>query len=552
MSGSTTNHGAIRIFSVASCFFLYRVPILIGLLACISVLARIDLAEDVNWSADGPGLTFDEVLNLESGVYIVESVIQSGLGALHPGTYYDIFSDQAYHPDYPPLGRLPAALANAVLFRVLGGVGHELYVITYARAGTAVVFGLLVCLISGFTQHRAGMIAGIASGLILWFTPRVFGHAHLASVETMMNLSYAGCVLLTLLWLAPRTTLKARDGIVPGVLLGLALLTKIQAIFLPPVLTVWILWNWRKNGIAALAVTAAISFLVFLAGWPWLWSDPIGGFLQYFGQTTDRATLYCYYFGERYSDKAVPWHYPWVMFALTTPLPYLVAGIWGAIRYRSNGTQSVRENQLLMGAFLFPLIVFSLPGVAVYDGERLFLIVWPIFAVWGGIAIGQLADWGCKRWTRRFALVVLIGIALPAVNLVYFQPCYLSYYNLVIGGLAGANRAGLEPTYWGDTLTPAFLRQMSEKLPERSALGVAPVLHPSFVESLRKDSWLRHRPDLILLAYDDKAQVVPRNVLVIRRMADSWESLNNPPEGTIIKGRVTRSGVPLAEMIQLP
>ncbi|HWL08037.1 MAG TPA: hypothetical protein VNQ76_06525 [Planctomicrobium sp.] len=513
---------------------------------------QLDLADDVRWSAAGPGLTFDEGLNIEGGVYYVESALRSGFAALHPGTYYDIFNNPAYHPDYPPLGRLPAALSNAILFRLLGGEGHPLYVVTYARVGSALVFGLLMTLVCAFTQQRVGVVAGLAAGVALWFTPRVFGHAHLASVETMMNLSYAGCVLLTLLWLAPRERLKATDGLVPGLLLGLALLTKIQAIFLPPVLAVWMLWNWRQRGIPALLVMAVTSFFVFLLGWPWLWGDPLSRFVQYFSQTTERVTLYCYYFGQRYADKMVPWHYPLVMFLTTTPVLFLVLGVWGMCRRGISPHLTHREHQLLLGAFSLPLIVFALPGVAVYDGERLFLIIWPIFAIWVGIATQQLMTISDQHWKRWGRIIVIALMLSPAVNIISISPCFLSYYNGLVGGLSGANRLGLEVTYWGDSLSPRFIKEMSEKLPQGAVVGIAPILHPLYLEGLKKDSWFRHRPDLRLIPYDDQQPDVPRYVFEIRRLADPWESLMTPPEGTEILGEVTKQSVPLARLMKLP
>ncbi|SFI48600.1 ArnT family glycosyltransferase [Planctomicrobium piriforme] len=565
MSGSTKTHEATPALGVASFLSSPWLPACLGLLAFFSVLASIDVAQDVAWSANGPGLTFDEGLNVEGGVYVVESVLRSGLSAAHPATMSDIFNGKSYHPDYPPLGRLPLGLANAVLFRTIGADGHELYVITYARVASAVLFGLLVTLVSAFTRDRAGPVAGLGAGLAIWLTPRVFAHAHLASVETMMNLTYAACVLFTVYWLADRKTLRARDGILPGLFLGLALLTKIQAVFLPPVLAIWILYYWRKEGILPLLTLAGTSFVVFLLGWPWLWSDPLHRFFEYFAQTTDRVTLYCYYFGRRYADRDVPWHYPFVMFMLTTPLPALALGCWGATQEKSRKhlrssrsrerqfKLTRKENQLLLGAFALPLVVFALPKVPVYDGERLFLVVWPIFAVWTGIGAKHAIDWARNKWNDQITtLFVAIAILVPLWTMSVLQPCQLSFYNTIIGGLRGASMAGLEPTYWGDSLTPKFLQRISDDIPEGARVGVAPVLHPLYLEGLRKDSWLRHRPDLTLVAYDDKEPNPPQYVLVIRRHADPWTSLTKKAPGTVTVGEVERQSVQLAELVKLP
>ncbi len=560
MSGSTTTHEATPTQVVASCFFAFRFSLLIGVIACGMVLSAIDAGDDCFWSAPGPGITFDEGLNTEGGVYFVEMGLQSGIGIVHPGTWYDIFNHPSYHPDYPPLGRLPGAVSNALLSRLAPAEGRPLYSVSYARVGTAIVFGLLAALVTFSTQRLCGPIAGLFAGLSLIFMPRVFGHAHLASVETMMNLTYAACVFGIVLLLGHRDQLRAKDGIWPGVLLGLALLTKIQAIFLPPLLTVWILWNWRKNGISTLLVLALTSFAVFLLGWPWLWSDPFSRFFQYFAQTTDRVTLYCYYFGQRYADKAVPWHYPFVMFAVTTPIVTLALGMNGLIFRQEPADKrepaplvplNGRGRQLLAGAIVLPLVVFAIPGVAVYDGERLFLVVWPIFALFVGIGAQRLYE---SARLRSGALVagILTAVAIlgePGYSLLRIQPCYLSYYSPLIGGLSGAVKLGLEPTYWGDSLTPRFLQEMNDKLPKGAVVGVAPVLHPLYLESLKKDSPLRLRPDLQIVAFDDKQPQAPQYVFWVRRLGDPWDSLLNRDAETEMIGEVSRSGVPLAELL---
>lgn len=542
-------------------------PLLLGLFAFLCVAAQLDTGREVSWTADGPGLTFDENLNTISGVYVTESILGSGLAALDPRTICEIFNAPNYHPDYPPLGRVPLSLTNA-LFSRLGGLGdHQFYMITYARLGSALCFGLTIWLITAFTARHAGMVAGLIAGISLLLCPRVFGHAHLASVETPMNLAYAACVCTWIRLLGKEPPPLARSALLSGVVLGLALLTKIQAIFLPPVITVWLLANWRKRGIVPLVLIAATSGLVFLIGWPWLWSDPATRFLAYFSQSVERPTLYCYYLGERYADHAVPWHYPFVLFLMTTPLPWILLGGWGMLSTLPRTAQSpskktttpipggftFRENQLLLGAFWLPLLAFAIPGAPVYDGERLFLVAWPIFSIWTGIGGARLWTWleGRTPLAVRSALAGII-LLIPIGNIYSMSPAWLSTYGLQAGGLSGANQLGMERNYWGDAASAEFLKTACEEIPERSVVGIAPVLHPAFPQFLKTDSWLIHRPDLELVPFDERDKDAPRFVIHIKREADTWKMLESPPEGTRVLSRMTRYGVVLAEALELP
>lgn len=529
-------------------------------LGALLTLVTLDAARDVNWAWDGPGVTFDEGFNAEMGAYLVESNLRAGLGAIHPATQLEIHSSPAYNPDHPPLGRLAMGITNAVLQRI-SPQPDRLYVLTYARAASALEFGLLLGLISLFCQRHWGTIAANAAPLCLLLTPRVFGHAHLASLETAMNLTWTLAVLgLAERW-AHRERLRWFHGIIPGLLVGLALLTKMQAVFLQPIFLIWSLSTWRWRAIPAQLTVMATAAILFFVAWPWLWSDPVGHWQQYFARSTERITLYCHYLGTRYADKAVPWHYPFVMFLITTPVVTLVLSGLGVTAKSADQPQR-RIKRLVIIATLFPLVVFAIPKVSVYDGERLFLVVWPLAAVLAGIGAQHLAQltfqpsatvaWRgrLKRWAVACGL--LIGFASPIVSMVPLHPCQLSYYNELVGGLRGADALGFEPTYWGDAVTPAFLDATLQKLPPKARLGIAPVLHPATLAFWKRDSLLRLRPDIQLEAYDDRNPQHAKNVIVIRRHADPWQSLTPPPTGTEVEEQVTRSSVRLVEFLRLP
>ncbi len=66
-----------------------------------------------------------------------------------------------------------------------------------------------------------------------------------------------------------------------------------------------------------------------------------------------------------------------------------------------------------------------------------------------GWLIGRLGNWG--------RAIVLAALAEGAVAIATMMPVPLSYYSPAIGGLPGAARLGLEPTYYWDALTPAAL-----------------------------------------------------------------------------------------------
>jgi hypothetical protein len=127
----------------------------------------------------------------------------------------------------------------------------------------------------------------------------------------------------------------------------------------------------------------------------------------------------------------------------------------------------------------------------------------------------------------------------------------LSWYNSLVGGLAGADRLGFERTYWADGLTESFQRQMVKAVPAGSVIDVAPVLHPFYLEHLLDQSPILKQAGIQLRAYDDKVAGGSPYVLQFHRKADPWASLNPPPPGTEILLELTRADVPLVSLMRL-
>jgi hypothetical protein len=190
------------------------------------------------------------------------------------------------------------------------------------------------------------------------------------------------------------------------------------------------------------------------------------------------------------------------MFAAALPLGLLVlglVGLWGRRRVRG----SPPGLYLVLGAAAFVLLAFSWPGVPVYDGERLFLMVFPLWAVAAGIGGKWLVEhpaWAAK--SLRLRLGVIGGlVAMQGTGLVLYHPCYLSHYSLLVGGLPGAERLGFEVNYWGDAVTERLLAHAAEKA-KNSAILYGPNLAPFQAPMLAVSSAALSAKRVIAVAWD--------------------------------------------------
>lgn len=565
-------------------------PAVIALVAWLAVLLTLDGVGERPSLPEGPGLTLDEIFNIQTGVYLWRSLIDEGPSLFTPAVAERVFRDPLANPDHPPLGRVLIGLAHDLTLALAPPVERAgPYSVACARVAPATAFALTVLLVGWVTGRWYGRTAGWVAAASLVLMPRVFGHAHLAALETFVGLTFTATVLYVgSRWHKTgyeRVKMGESEGSKPsdprspslphplppssarpipwasvfiaGVLFGLTLLTKIQAVLLPVPVGLWCLWRWGWRAVPLMLVFGLVGLAVFFAAWPWLWLDPVGHFLQYLGRATDRPTLYCYYLGERYADRAVPWHYPFVMFAVTVPIGLQALGVWSCCRLRWSAVREAGESSidvraiLLLITVLFVFTFFALPGITVYDGERLFLVAYPLWAVLIGrgaqcLKLGRFA-------TRRVTATLAVLIAAQAVGNFALHPCQLSYSNALVAGLAGADRLGFERIYWRDSFTRDFLTQVADRVPEGSTLYVAPVLHPANRLDLAALSPILTRRDLTLDAYDDKdpSKADMRYVLVFRRRADSWDSLEPAPAGGKLLAEVAFQGVQLAALYDL-
>lgn len=433
------------------------IPFCLGLIAFFLVLATLG----------HPGITIDEPLDVRPGRTYVETLRKRGLGFFEPTTVRAVFADNAEHP---PLGRWLLGVASLVGEPFEGWLGGpDPFGVHAGRLAPAVCFGLLVGLVAGVSIRRGGRIAGVASGLALLMMPRMFAHAHLAALDTFVAFFWVAA------FLAADRAIESRRSTgmmaLAGIVWGLALLTKIHGWLLLPLIGLFCLVHLGpKRAVLPFAAWLLVGGTVYFAGWPWLWYETGARLHAHLATGVDRLTLKTLYLGKVYDDRAVPWHYPWFYFVVTVPVGLQLLGSLGLGRI-------VRERQgwglrVVVGIGLF-LVLFS-TQVPVYDGERLFLAVFPLWA----ILIGQGAAWLWSRWDRRWLrLTLFLCFVGQGYGVMTLHPFGLSYYNGLVGGLRGAERLGLELTFWSDAIDGVLLNDLAKRAAPGDTAAVIPTLH---------------------------------------------------------------------------
>jgi 4-amino-4-deoxy-L-arabinose transferase-like glycosyltransferase len=322
---------------------------------------------------------------------------------------------------------------------------------------SAALAGLLYLLI----QDAYGQAAGLGAVAALFTMPRFFFHAHLSALDVPAAVSVFAVTFV--FW----KTLDRKGwawGLLLGLVWGLALATKINAVFVPITLGLWWLIFRRKAELfARLIIMGFTAIPVFLMVWPWLYLQTIERLETYIGfVTTEHFKIGQYYLGEFYMPP--PWHFGFVMLWAVLPLGLTVLYFVGIIR-AGTGRRDDGLGWLLFLSALTPVLAISSGRSMVYDNERLIMVSFPFLAGLAGAGFGWIVS-GLKKlsesWNKpvvsRVGVVALAMLAFvpQLVTMARLYPHYLSYYGEGVGGLAGATRLGLESTYWCESYSLAL------------------------------------------------------------------------------------------------
>ena len=410
---------------------------------------------------DDPGITWDEPAYFGSAQLQVEWVrmlLTEPSTALNRETVFEMWDWDHYHNPHPPIYKEGMALTWWATKGLIGQLAGY-------RLAPALLFSALVAIAFRWGMAAWGGMGGLGAALSIVLMPRLFGHAHIGATETPL-ITFWTAASAAAWWAVER---KSRVWwVVAGVALGLAAGTKFTGVLAVIPVAAWGLWRDRRATVRGLPLAIGIGIVTFWALNPMLWFDPghfLGVWLWESLHRGDYAPISTYYLGRVYTFS-LPWHHVFVMTAAVTPLGILVlAGLgafWGLRRFDPLVILSA-------GTVVFVWALLLLPGAPHHNGVRMFIVLFPF--------LGMLSGYGLHSAWRRIAdrgREALLAIAfLPAtVQLAWIHPLELSYYGEIVGSVRGADRLGLETTYWMDACTEPVLEWMNRALPPDAKVWV--------------------------------------------------------------------------------
>lgn len=406
--------------------------------------------------------------------------------------FLEAFSDEeirrhfSYNTEHPALVKLLFGISERVLHDWTG-LAKE----SHAYRAVGFFFGGL-SLFATFLLGRSliNRRVGLLGALLLAVQPRYFFDAHLACFDVPI------CAMWTLsLWAFMRALEgpnehRIRRALFAGLIFGLALATKLNALFLPPVfVAIWLVrviqrggFSWRAGPSGSrelvlppipwvLLSCAIVSPIVFYLHWPYLWHHPIDRIGAYIAFHLHHEHYPILYFHQLLVKPPFPIAFPFVMSFYTLPAPVLILGTFGFLHalIRLFKKRSASEALLVIATFL-PFFLIAMPSTPIFGGVKHWYNAMPTLSILAARAILYAAEAlsaRSKRLEPAFAIGLGVIAALPgALGAQASHPNGIGFYNEIAGGYRGGAELGMQRGFWGGQADPLFHHLF--ELPPRS------------------------------------------------------------------------------------
>ncbi|MFZ9886807.1 MAG: ArnT family glycosyltransferase [Myxococcota bacterium] len=404
-----------------------------------------------------------------------------------PFTKAVIDSHLSYNPEHPVLVKFGLALSFGLLKETFG---------VFENAGTAFRFpawlfaGFSVAIVFRLAREFLPIRSSVFAALLWLSLPRAFWHMHLACFDIPVVAAHTWLVLAY--WRGRRTV---GGAIVVGVVFGLAAAVKHNVLLAPAFFVLhWLLTEAPLPKANATGLSfppiplvfismALLGPLVFLLHWPYLWPDPIFRYGSYLGFHLQHEHYPILYFGDLLTQPPFPISFPFVMSAVTLPVPALVMIVLGAllaavlsIRFLAQRVQRLPASELslvrlgtdarepsasaailLLLQAAFPFVLIALPSSPIFGGTKHWMNALPFLCVLAAFAMEEgiqrlaraVTRLSYKQW-NVVATCLSLAICVPGVLItVRSHPYGLASYNELIGFARGAANIGMQRSFWG-------------------------------------------------------------------------------------------------------
>lgn len=317
-----------------------------------------------------------------------------------------------------------------------------------------------------------GGLCGLLSLLLMFFTPRFFGH----SMNNLKDVPFAVGYGLSLFYTVrlfdyfPVFRLRHIIGLILGI--ALALGTRSGGLILYPMLFMYaglyyMLYcgkrDFYKLGkyadtlgkiVQILVIVIICSYVLSILLWPFALQKPLSGVIYSLSKFTNyNVGLRTIFDGEQMMSNMLPWKYAPKYLCIGMPIVIVIGFFAYFVSLLIRKKEFSLISFFLLFAAIFPVFWVIYQHSNLYGGIRHLLFVMPPMVVIAGRFWSELIHWG-QRYNKLIILLLFLGLfALPVIHMIRNHPNEYVYFNEFKGGLRGA---------YGDYETDYYFNSVKE------------------------------------------------------------------------------------------
>ena len=316
-------------------------------------------------------------------------------------------------------------------------------------------------------------LIGLLGSFFYVLSPRLFASAFYNGKDLIVMALFTICLFTMVRYLKEKNWQWA---VAHGVVCALAIDVRIVAIVLPITTFLFLILDkvLDKQG---KSIAHFIVFPLTLCGftilcWPWLWTNPIGRFLEAFSYMSHVAVPQMTLFRGHYIPAdAVPWDYTFVWMILSSPIVYSLGFLLGVLiigsRLIKNPLEYYRNHKnwlLFLFLFLAPMLAIIFLKSVLYDEWRHTYFIYPLFlliAIKGIIWLFEIIKTKIQPSLQKIVLWCVVCVIVLEMGFTLFvMIADHPYQNLYINFIARMNmqnvKKNYEMDYWGLTYRKAL------------------------------------------------------------------------------------------------
>ncbi len=326
---------------------------------------------------------------------------------------------------------------------------YNLYSVILGSLG----IGLLYFMVKRLLNWQIALFSAISLALL----PRYFGHLH----NNMKDIPQAVFFTLAIFsfWLFYKKT-NWKTLLFSTFTVALSFNSKVNAIFIPIIAFSFLFCVFvrdRYYGKFSLKPKIKMVILYFILSpvfsfivWAPFWPHPVSRLIEAsHSYTTSTMNMPILYFSDIvFSGQNVPWHYPFGILAVTTPVVMLIFSLIGLLTILSWNKIRFEEKVFILLWFVIPVSRYFKPHMIVIDDIRHFMEVIFPFAALSGLGVYSFFYFVTNKLKNKitiknkmsiFICLSLIYFAYLSYQIITYHPYETSYFGELIGGIQKAS-----------------------------------------------------------------------------------------------------------------